>query len=354
MAGKTRITSQSKKAQTPKEKKKALSYKEKLGQGNFKNPENTNALCWGWFLVEQLAKSNSKATLDSYNRFYQKYIAYLMNTFNMDKEEAENAPVEWLSGDATQLSFIAYLKVSGAKSQQTVNHYLRSMRTWGNWCEEKGYIEGFKCPIKEVEPPIKETYSEKEKAALTKKPPVERFGDFRAYCIIMLILGTGARSNTILNVKIRDVDLREGYISYNTTKAHKVIRLGLEAKVLAALREWIQYWRIDKGAMPDDYLFCNEYGEQMARSTLTKAIREYNNKCGVDKTSIHLLRHTFAKDWITSGGDIITLAQVLTHSELDMVKRYANLYNTDVKSAIMEHSSIAQMKTRSGKSLKNK
>lgn len=127
MAGKTRITSSSKKAQTPKEKKKALSYKEKLGQGNFKNPENTNALCWGWFLVEQLAKSNSKATIDSYNRFYQKYIAYLMNTFNMDKEEAENAPVEWLSGDATQLSFIAYLKVSGAKSQQTVNHYLRSM-----------------------------------------------------------------------------------------------------------------------------------------------------------------------------------------------------------------------------------
>lgn len=55
-----------------------------------------------------------------------------------------------------------------------------------------------------------------------------------------------------------------------------------------------------------------------------------------------------------SGGDIITLAQVLTHSELDMVKRYANLYNTDIKSAIMEHSSIAQMKTKSGKTIKNK
>lgn len=352
--GKQRITSSSKKAQTPRQKQKALNYKEKLGEGQFKHPEYTNTICWGMFLVEQLAKSNSKATVEAYNRFYNKYIGYLMATFKLTKEEALEAPVEWLSGDITQLSFITYLQANGAKSQQTVNHYLRSMRTWGNWCEEKGYIEGFSCPIKEVEPPVKETYTDKEKAALTKKPPIEKFGEFRSYCITMLILGTGARSNTILNIKIRDVDLGEGYISYNTTKAHKVVRLGLEPKLLAALREWVNYWRIDKDASLDDYLFCNEYGEQMARSTLTKAIREYNNKRGVEKTSLHLLRHTFAKDWITSGGDIVTLAQVLTHSELDMVKRYANLYNTDVKAEIMEHSSIAQMKTRSGKSLKKR
>lgn len=354
MAGKTKITSSNQKVKTTKEKKKMLAYKEQLDLGYPDNPENTNVLCWGWFLVDQMAKSNSKATIDSYNRFYNKYIAYLMKTFKMDKGEAEEAPVEWLASNTTQFGFVLYLKANGAKSQQTVNHYLRSMRTWGNWCDEKGYIKDFKCPIKEVEPPIKDTYTAKEKAALTKTPPIEKFGDYRAYCIIMLVLGTGARSNTILNIKVGDVDLQEGYISFNTTKAHKVIRLGLEAKLLAALREWIQYWRIDKGAYADDFLFCNEYGEQMARSTLTKAIREYNHKCGVEKTSIHLLRHTFAKDWITSGGDIITLAQVLTHSELDMVKRYANLYNTDVKSAIMEHSSIAQMKTKSGKSIKNK
>lgn len=354
MAGKTRITSSNQKVKTPKEKKKMLSYKEKLGLGYPDNPDNTNELCWGWFLVDQMAKSNSKATIDSYFRFYKKYIAWIMDVFKFDKREAEEAPVELLSSDTTQFSFIIYLKAHGAKSQQTVNHYLRSMRVWGNWCEEKGYIKDFKCPIKEVEPPVKETYTAKEKAALTKKPPIEKFGDYRAYCIIMLILGTGARSNTILNIKVGDVDLQEGYISFNTTKAHKVVRLGLEAKLLIALREWIQYWRIDKGASPNDFLFCNEYGEQMARSTLDKAIREYNHKCGVQKTSIHLLRHTFAKDWIMSGGDIITLAQVLTHSELDMVKRYANLYNTDIKSAIMEHSSIAQMKTKSGKTIKNK
>lgn len=83
-----------------------------------------------------MAKSNSKATIDSYLRFHKKYIAWI-----------EEAPVELLSSDTTQFSFIIYLKAHGAKSQQTVNHYLRSMRVWGNWCEDKGYIKGFKCPI---------------------------------------------------------------------------------------------------------------------------------------------------------------------------------------------------------------
>ena len=74
MAGKTRITSATKKARTPKEKKKMLSYKEELGLGYPDNPDNTNELCWGWFLVDQMAKSNSKARIDSYHLFYKKYM----------------------------------------------------------------------------------------------------------------------------------------------------------------------------------------------------------------------------------------------------------------------------------------
>ena len=79
----------------------------------------------------------------------------------------------------------------------------------------------------------------------------------------------------------------------------------------------------------------------MSRACLTKNIIQYNRSRGVEKTSIHLFRHTFAKNWITSGGDIITLARVLTHSELEMVKRYSNLYNTDVKAAVVEHAITA-------------
>jgi integrase/recombinase XerD len=157
-------------------------------------------------------------------------------------------------------------------------------------------------------------------------------------------------------LKIKDAELDEGYIIFNTTKANKVVRVGLEKKIRKDLKEFIARWRlVDADNEPIDsseYLFCNTFGEQLTRGGLTIAIARYNRRRGVEKTSIHLLRHTFAKNWITSGGDIISLAKVLTHSELDMVKRYSNLYGEDVKAEIEEHSTLAQLRRKSGQTLK--
>ena len=321
----------------------------KLNMEEWKHPEWDTQYCFSGFMVSQYERGNSKATLDFYRRFYKKYTAYIMDYLNTTPKEL---PIEHLTSGVAQSAFIHYLETLNI-NQQTINSYLRGFRAFGNFCEEEGYIDGFKCPIKEVEPPIKEVYSDEELHRLLKKPDISNFVEFRSYCIISLILNTAARSNTILNIKICDLELEEGYINFNTTKAHKIVRLGLERKTKRDLEEWVNYWRIGKGASPTDYLFCNEYGEQLSRSALAKSIAKYNNSRGVEKTSIHLFRHTYAKKWITSGGDIISLARVLTHSELEMVKRYSNLYGSDVKKEIEEHSAISQLKVVNGKTLKN-
>ena len=321
----------------------------KLNMEEWKHPEWDTQYCFSGFMVSQYERGNSKATLDFYRRFYKKYTAYIMDCLNTTPKEL---PIEHLTSGVAQSAFIHYLETLNI-NQQTINSYLRGFRAFGNFCEEEGYIDGFKCPIKEVEPPIKEVYSDEELQRLLKKPDISNFVEFRSYCIISLILNTAARSNTILNIKICDLELEEGYINFNTTKAHKIVRLGLERKTKRDLEEWVNYWRIGKGASPTDYLFCNEYGEQLSRGALAKSIAKYNNSRGVEKTSIHLFRHTYAKKWITSGGDIISLARVLTHSELEMVKRYSNLYGSDVKKEIEEHSAISQLKVVNGKTLKN-
>ena len=147
--------------------------------------------------------------------------------------------------------------------------------------------------------------------------------------------------------------MNTGYINFNFTKAHQVVRLRLDKKLLLDFRNWVN-WLYSKGKEETDYLFPNEYGEQMSRSTITKSMRNYCHSRGVSKTSLHLLRHTYAHRWITSGGDIITLAKVMTHSELDMVKRYSNLYGTDIAKEITEHSALSQMKTKSGQTLRTR
>lgn len=311
------------------------------------NPDSpTIKFAWLDFKVECRAKRLSPQTLAYYDRFYKKFQNYLINYLNANED---TVPVDILLGNHWQVLFVQSL---GDVIDQTVNSYLRAYRAFGNYCEKRGWIEGFKCPIREVVPEPKPVYTDKELEKLLKKPDIEDFVAFRNYTIINLLLSTGARENTIINIKIKDVDLEEGYITFTTTKAHKVVRLPLEPKALVAINEFIVRWR--NNVEPDDYLFCNWYGEKLSRSGMTKSIAEYNERHGVSKSSIHLFRHTFAKNWITDGGDIITLAQVLTHSELDMVKRYANLYDTDIRDKVLTHSTLSKMRTKSGKTIKNK
>jgi len=63
-----------------------------------------------------------------------------------------------------------------------------------------------------------------------------------------------------------------------------------------------------------DYLFCTAYGQQTTVDVIESQIARYNRKRGVEKTSLHMFRHTFAKKWILNGGDIFRLQKILGHS----------------------------------------
>lgn len=290
------------------------------------------------FLVSRIERGSSKATLDHYKAMYKR----LLKTTH----EGE-IPVKWLTQFGAQAIFVSSL---GDVSQQTINYYLRAYRAFGNYCEEVGFIDGFKCPIKEIQPPVKQVYTKEDIKKLLVKPNPDNHEQFRNYIVILLFTATGARTNTIINLKVKDVDLDEGFINFNKTKSHKAVRIGLEPKLKKELHEFINLWHDD----PEDYLIRNRFGEQMTRNGLYQAITAYTKKRGVDKTGLHLFRHTFAKDWITSGGDIISLSNVLTHSDLAMVQRYSNLYGTDVKKEIMEHSTLSSVRTSSGKTIGRK
>jgi integrase/recombinase XerD len=57
---------------------------------------------------------------------------------------------------------------------------------------------------------------------------------------------------------------------------------------------------------------------------------EYNKRRGVETTGIHRYRHTFAKQWITNGGNVVSLSKLLGHSSLDITQNYINLLVSDI------------------------
>ena len=90
---------------------------------------------------------------------------------------------------------------------------------------------------------------------------------------------------------------------------------------------YLKLWEWDSG----DYLFPTNDGQQMRVTCLEGSVRRYNISRGVTKTSLHLFRHTFAKNYILAGGGMVQLQSILGHSTLDMTKKYVHLYGKDIQ-----------------------
>lgn len=303
------------------------------------------------FIWNREQKGCAKTTLEDYKRFYKRFSEFIEWTGSSVKD----TPIALLTKfEGLQGLFKKYRQnIKGITNIQTINHDLRNYRAFGNFCEEEGYIDGFKCPIREVEPTIKSVYTVEELKKLLVKPNKDNFEEYRNYTVIIFLCSTGARCNTILNIKLTDIDLEEGTVIFNTVKTKKPTVMFLDDKAKRDIKEFINYWGY---ASKDGYLFFNRFGEQLTRGGLSKAIASYNKSRGVEKTSIHLFRHTYAKMWVESNegkSNMYKLQRVLGHSDLEMTKRYYALYDKDIKEAVNQHSIMAQMRTRSGDTIKS-
>ena len=141
------------------------------------------------------------------------------------------------------------------------------------------------------------------------------------------LLGTGNRLSTVSNIKIKDIDFNGREIIVRKAKNRKQQSIPLSNELRLILLEYLRY----RKGEPDDFLFCNVYGNQLVHESIKTCIARYNNKRGVARTSVHLYRHTFAKNWILNGGDIFRLKAILGHSTLAMVNNYVALYGNDLK-----------------------
>ncbi|MCR3761907.1 site-specific integrase, partial [Clostridium felsineum] len=62
--------------------------------------------------------------------------------------------------------------------------------------------------------------------------------------------------------------------------------------------------------------------------------------------------HTFAKKWILSGGDIFRLQKILSHSTLDMVRVYVDMFTSDLQKDFSTFNPLDQLKQKSFISLR--
>lgn len=211
----------------------------------------------------------------------------------------------------------------------TINTNLRMVRAFLYWCMEKGYLERFSIKLVRADDPIKEPYTTDELQRLLKEPYCKTcsFAEYRNWVIVNFLLGTGCRASTLLNLQIGDLDLSAGTVFFRHMKARNQQIVPLSKALVRIMEDYLEHRSGDPAAP----LFVSEYGNQMTLNSLGNAVWNYNHSRGVEKTSMHLFRHTYAKLYIQAGGDPFRLQKLLGHADLTMTRRYVALYADDLR-----------------------
>ena len=285
------------------------------------------------FIISKKTKGLAEKTLQSYQSQFQAVARHM--DVKMDIAMLQKADL-----DAMIISMR-----DASLSPNSINSYTRTLKSFFSWCNEQG-ITRLNIPLYKAEETVKETYSDAELAALLKKPDIRKatFAEYRDWVIINFLLNCGSRAATVRAIQIRDVDLDGGMVFYRHTKNRKAQVIPLCSAMVAILREYLRH----RGGEAADYLFCTETGSQLTENGLRQSIARYNTRRGVQKTSIHLFRHTFARKYlIDCGGDAFTLQKLLGHSTLAMTKHYCAIFDADLTRNYDNFSPLAQMKANS-------
>lgn len=269
------------------------------------------------FIKKCRVKNLSEATITSYNN---KVIPFV--------EFCNGGDISAVTVDTVD-AFTDMLKKEHNVNDVSVVSYLRSVRAFLYYCMECNYMTSFKIHLPKCNKEIKEIYTDEQLEKLLKKPDTNTcsFTEYKTWVFENYLIATGNRLSTALNVQIRDLNFEDGIITLRKTKNRKQQIIPLSASLADVLQEYL----VVRGGQPEDYLFCNNYGEQASNRTWQTLVYRYNVKRDVNVTSIHAFRHSFARLWILNHGDIMRLKTILGHSNIAVTNEYLQMFGQDLQ-----------------------
>jgi integrase/recombinase XerC len=103
----------------------------------------------------------------------------------------------------------------------------------------------------------------------------------------------------------------------------------LNASARRALREWLEV----RPADASDALFLSQKGGALSERGVTARVAALAKAAGLDDVSVHVLRHSFAKNLVDAGVGLEKVASLLGHSSVAVTQRYITPSQADLQAA---------------------
>lgn len=154
------------------------------------------------------------------------------------------------------------------------------------------------------------------------------------YEMLLFSLRTGVRIGELLALEWKDINVINGTVTIRqnivngiigSPKNNKFRTIHLACDILGCLLA-----RKENSGL----VFPNDSGDYYSRFICRDRLNALCARAGVKRISWHALRHSFASQLATNGVSLKTIQELLGHSDLKMVQRYAHLEPVTLREAI--------------------
>ena len=223
--------------------------------------------------------------------------------------------VIWMAGaEVTKVAVLKYKQELTEKyAPASVNSMLSSLNAFFS------YNEWYDCKVKTLKIQ-KQIFASKDKE-LTKTEyekliiAAKQKNNQRLYFLMQTICSTGIRVSELRFITVESVIKGQAYINCKG-KMRVVI---LTNQLCKMLKGYIRENKIISGSV-----FVTKTGKPLDRSNIWSDLKKLCESAGVDKSKVfpHNFRHLFARTYYTLQKDIVRLADILGHSNVNTTRIY--------------------------------
>jgi site-specific recombinase XerD len=264
------------------------------------------------FLRHLRAEGRSPNTLRLYGQavtFFSRWLESEGRTAALD--ELNRAAIrEWLA------------VLSDTHEPGTVKVRYRGLHRFCSWLVDEGEITTN--PMATLSPPTLKmkpvpVVSDDELVALLKACNGREFADRRDEALIRLLLDCGVRISEACGLRVDDLDLDQG-LAIVKGKGSKVRPVYFSARTTRALDRYVRM-RAQHRWAHIDALFLTQRGALSADGARDR-VKLRGQLAGIEDLHPHRFRHTFAHDFLMSGGQERDLKRLAGWSSDVMLERY--------------------------------